>query len=174
MTTASLVKAELERLSRKGSRFEAPEAVTIEAAGGRLRIELDQVDGIGCSLRQLGLQTKRLADAEPTRLRELADHLADQVNYLLEPLSVCEIDAESASAQIRSTPPHREGRQVGYYEILVQRGGQVRLCRYEAAAGEPRRPVPGLLTREVVARLASDIVAAVEEHFAAAPAGART
>ena len=80
----------------------------------------------------------------------------------MEPLQVLETDAGGGEVQIRSatTTPRADLRS--YYEIRLSRRGTCRLERYAYdEASRQRRRTPCQLTREVVERLADDIIASL-------------
>ena len=78
----------------------------------------------------------------------------------MEPLKVLEIDAGGGEVQVRSQSPTTRPTERGYYEMRLFR----RACcacsgsRYDGATRQRREP-PCQLTREVLERLADDIVA---------------
>jgi hypothetical protein len=130
--------------------------------GGRLVADIRTLDALACAFDHLTLQTDRLADAEPTRLRDIGDDLSQRLTYLLEPIRPVESDAEQGVVQLRSDPPSREEqRGRSYYELLTRRGGSLRLCRFCKHPGQPRQVIPAQVTREVLQRLAQDLVNAV-------------
>lgn len=93
----------------------------------------------------------------PEDLRRVAQRIAAQVAYLLEPLGPVELDQEAATLLMRSTTPSQEDpNRRAYYELLV-RSGELSLRRYETLSGSPRRLIPMVLSVEVLARLVSDL-----------------
>jgi amino acid transporter len=70
--------------------------------------------------------------------------------------------AIAAAVQLRSNPPQKGEDGTSYYELMVRRGGDVTLSRYQKKSGQIRQIVPANVTREVLQRLAEDFVAAVE------------
>lgn len=136
-------------------------SVTVAAPHGEIDCELLSVDAIGCSFTRLSLNTDRLSRKSVDELKELGDELSAKLNYLLEPICPIEIDKDGATVQLRSNPPQKDDDGTRYYELLVRRDG-LALCRYGKTIGNPRQMVPANVTREVLFRLASDFVAAVE------------
>jgi hypothetical protein len=59
---------------------------------------------------------------------------------------------------MRSKPP-QAGEASTYYELLVRRGGEFSLCRYEKHPGDVRKTIPAHVTREVLLRLIDDFAA---------------
>jgi hypothetical protein len=93
-------------------------------------------------------------------VKQVAERLAKQLTYLLEPIRPIETDAEQCVVQMRSSPPRRDEDRSTYYELQVRKGGALSLCRYEKAPGDVRRPIAMQLTREVFRRLLEDFAAA--------------
>ncbi|MBK9712091.1 MAG: hypothetical protein IPO81_12335 [Kouleothrix sp.] len=78
-------------------------------------------------------------------LSAAAAEIARRLSFLEEPLAVWELDGGEKLAQLRSSPPLREGEAVSYWEVLLWSGDApgARLTRYRWA--------PDLTEREVVA-----------------------
>jgi hypothetical protein len=133
-----------------------------DAAGGRIEADLLAVDAIGCSFQTLGYSTSRLADASLEDLKQISTDLTAKLTYLLEPIGLIEADADRCSVQLRSSPPQKGEDGTSYYELLVRRGGDISLSRYQKKPGQMRQIVPAQVTREVLGRLADDFVAAVD------------
>lgn len=123
----------------------------------RLRCELSALDTVGCAVDGLTVSTGRLAQATVEQLKRISDDLGRRLTYLLEPVALLEVDADRCSLQMRSNPPQKDDDGTRYYELLVERGGQVGLCRYQKQPGQPRQRVSALVTREVLLRLAGDL-----------------
>ena len=80
----------------------------------------------------------------------------------MEPLKVLEIDAGGGEVQIRSQTPTARGDQRGFYEVRLFRQGTLRLERFAFdEATRQRQPTACQITREVLERLADDLVASV-------------
>lgn len=126
----------------------------------RLTGELMALDTVGCAFDGLTVATGRLAQARVDELRKISDDLTRRLTYLLEPMALLEVDADRCSLQMRSNPPQQDDDGTRYYELLVERGGQVSLCRYQKQPGQPRQRVAAHVTREVLVRLAGDLEAA--------------
>ncbi|REJ68104.1 MAG: hypothetical protein DWQ31_09425 [Planctomycetota bacterium] len=124
--------------------------------------ELSALGSLGCAFEHLTVESSKLADATGERVQEIGAALSKQLTYLLEPIAVIEADAEEGMVQLRSEPPHRVEDSRSYYELLVRRGGELRLQRFCKTNGVARRAVPASVTREVFLRLVGDLVAAVE------------
>ena len=137
-----------------------PASLTCGTPEGGLECDLVSLDAIGCAFTELALRADKLAGADVDELKQISERLSQSINYLLEPISPIEIDSEGATVQMRSNPPQKDDDGTKYYELLVRRDG-LTLCRYSRAAGQARQAVPANVTREVLARLSGDFVAAV-------------
>jgi hypothetical protein len=135
-----------------------PVSFQVQWPGGRLRVELTDVQPIGCALWQLEVHTRQTEQASAEHLQQAGQRLADRVRYLLEPLHVHEVDPLEAAVQLRSSPPQRDARSVSYYEVTAQRDGGWRLVRYEKQPEQPRQQVAALVTSEVLQRVCQDVV----------------
>ena len=150
------VQRELARIHAQGrGRLE------IDTGAGRLSADILAADAIGCTFETFSYATDKLAGLSMDKLKKLSDALTARLTYLLEPISTVETDAETATVQLRSNPPQKDEDGSSYYELLVRRGGELTLCRYQKAPGQPRQIVPAHLTRQVFERLADDFVAVV-------------
>ena len=125
-----------------------------------------QIDPLAVALDDLVLQTGELAGVGVAAVESASRALCSRVNYLLEPVSPIETDADGCAVQMRSSPPQQDDNGRRYYELLMQRGGLVSLHRYEKLPGSPRVRVPSYLTHEVVGRLVDDFNTAVEDALA--------
>ena len=150
-----------QQLQNELNSASAPRSVVCDTPVGRLECNLASVDAIGCAFTELALRADRLASASVDELKRISEALSQRINYLLEPISPIEIDAEGATVQMRSNPPHKDDDGTTYYELLVRREG-LTLSRYSRAVGQSRKAIPANVTREVLLRLAGDFVAAVE------------
>jgi hypothetical protein len=119
------------------------------------------VDAIGCSFLTLAYSTDQLASSSLDELKKISESLISRLTYLLEPIGVVEVDRDRAAVQLRSSPPQKGDDGTNYYELMVRRGGDVTLSRYQKKPGQIREIVPANVTREVVQRLAEDFVAVV-------------
>jgi hypothetical protein len=161
MTMKQQIDQELDRLARAGDLSSSPVTLAVDVSVGRLESRMLAVDSLACAFESLTVSTDRLDEASIDELKSLSERLASQLNYLLEPISPVEIDADGCTVQMRSTPPQRDDDGSTYYELLVRRG-RLSLCRYHKAKGAARKLIPAQLTREVFLRLTGDLVAAVE------------
>lgn len=155
MSIKSDIALELQRLAPLGGG-----ALEVRTPDGKLLAQLSAVDPIGCGCDRLSYQTAKLAGQSLERLKQISGALTKRLTYLLEPVGLLEADAESCTVQLRSTPPQQGDDGRSYYELLVRQGGEILLLRYHKAPGAPRAAITAQLTREVLARLADDFVAA--------------
>ncbi len=160
MSVRDLLEKELKHLENGGALVE-PHTITVRGDGYTLTCELAGVGALGCAVNHLSVQSERLAEASIDQLKVKAEHLAAKLTYLLERVAPIEIDSEGCAVQLRSDPPHREADERSYYELLVRRGGELSLRRYRQESRQSREPVAAQLTREVLSRLAADLVEAL-------------
>lgn len=156
MSIKTDVQRELARIHAQGcGRLE------IDTPSGQLQADALAVDAIGCTFGSFCYKSDKLAGLSIEKLKKLSDVLTIRLNYLLEPIGMIETDAEAATVQLRSTPPQKGDDGSSYYELLVRRGGDLTLCRYQKIPGQPRQTIPAHVTRQVFERLADDFVAVV-------------
>jgi hypothetical protein len=152
------IERELQRIQAVSGRG----LLQVDCQAGRIEADLVAVDGIGCSFQTLGLSTSKLAYASLDELKSISQALTEKLTYLLEPIGLVEADADRCAVQLRSSPPKKDEEATSYYELMVRRGGDITLSRYSKKSGQLRQVIPAHVTREVLARLADDFVAAVE------------
>ena len=126
---------------------------------GRLTAEIVALDALALAFEHVTLTANALASAPIDRLKQVADALSKRLTYLLEPISPIEVDADQCVVQLRSNPPQRDDNGTRYYELLVRRGGELSLRRFEKKAGGTRQPIHAHVTREVFLRLVDDFSA---------------
>ncbi|QEH37770.1 hypothetical protein OJF2_63610 [Aquisphaera giovannonii] len=137
-----------------------PCAVTSEGAGYRFTLHLTALDSVGVGLDSLEFQATDRTEWSSEELNAWGTRLADRVTYLLEPLKVLEIDAGGGEVQLRSQAPTPRNDRRSYYEVRLFRSGLLRLERIAFDEATRRRERAAChLTREVLERLANDIVA---------------
>jgi hypothetical protein len=124
-----------------------------------LSIDLVALDSLACAFERLALGNAKLAGASVDRLKRVAENLSARITYLLEPVQPIEVDPEQCVVQLRSVPPQKEDDKTSYYELLVQRTGEISLTRYESVVGQGRAPIAAQVTREVLSRLVEDFAA---------------
>ena len=156
MSIKADVQRELARIHAQGrGRLE------IDTPAGQLQADVIAADAIGCSFEAFCYRSDKLAGLALEKLTKLSDALTARLTYLLEPIGAVETDAEAAVVQLRSSPPQKDDDGSSYYELLVRRGGDLTLCRYQKSPGQPRQVIPAHVTRQVFERLADDFVGVV-------------
>lgn len=128
------------------------------ASGWQVKLSAEQIDSLGCRLRDLTLSRLRPLEQAPP-LAEQAGRIAGRITGLLEPLRLVEVDAEHGIAQLRSTAPAQRGDERAYYELVRHADGTTRVGRYQAAPAGKRYTVPFTLTHEALAKLVRDLAA---------------
>jgi hypothetical protein len=163
MSIREQLQQQLGRLENAGGAFQSPELIQIDGEDFRLTCEVTGVGSLGCAVNHLTVQSEQLAGKPIEDLKVRAEHLAAKLTYLLEPIAPIEIDSDGCAVQLRSDPPHREGDERTYYELLVLRSGELSLRRFRAEHHRPREPITAHFTREVLGRLADDLVGALTD-----------
>ncbi|MFO0891574.1 MAG: hypothetical protein U0790_20825 [Isosphaeraceae bacterium] len=137
-----------------------PCTVSVEDGPNRLTLDLTALDSVGVAFDALEFASNDRTDWPSEALNAWGRKLADRVTYLLEPLKVLEVDAGGGEVQIRSGAPSPRADQRGFYEVRLRKSGVLRMERFVFDdATRQRRRTPCQLTREVLERLADDIVA---------------
>lgn len=149
-----------ELTARQGPSAGSIDAIEIAADRGTVRCELLAVDSIGCAFRLLEVSSDALRGLGIDQLKTIGESLAIRLNYLLEPIRPIEIDKDACIIQLRSMPPAKGDQGTSYYELIVQ-PGRIGLQRFNKQPSNTRQSVPANVTREVLARLASDMHDAV-------------
>jgi hypothetical protein len=158
----SLSKKIADALDENTSVHVPPCEVLIEEGPHRLTLHLTAVDTVGLAFDSLEFTTTGRPELNTDTLRAWADRLAPRVTYLMEPLKVLEVDAAGGEVHLRSQSPTARDDRRSYYEVRLFRRGALRMERRSFDEADRRRvAVPCRLTREVLERLADDIVASV-------------
>lgn len=155
MSLKAAIDDELNRLVILGGKGR----LEVQSGSSQCSAEILRCDTIGCLVDELNYETPALANATIDKLKSLSAELTGKLTYLLEPIGLIETDADSATVQLRSSPPHKDEDGTSYYELLILRGGAINLRRYLARKGQLRERVPAELTRQVLIRLADDFAA---------------
>jgi hypothetical protein len=151
------LKAEAQTaLSNLSLSNQTSQALAASDAGQRLTSQIVALDGLALAFEHLTLLSDSLAAAPIEQLKRVADALSKRLTYLLEPISPIEVDADQCIVQLRSNPPQRDDNGTRYYELLVRRGGEISLRRFQKQPGGVREAVPAQVTREVFLRLVAD------------------
>jgi hypothetical protein len=133
-----------------------PQKLSVSDAGQRLTAEIAAFDALALAFDHVTVISDSLAAAPIDQLKKVADSLSQRLTYLLEPISPIEVDADQCIVQLRSNPPQRDDNGTRYYELLVRRGGEVSLRRFQKQPGGTRQTVPAQVTREVFLRIVDD------------------
>lgn len=157
MSLSQKIAAALDENTRA---YNLPCAVSVEDGPNRLTLGLTSLDSVGVAFDGLEFVATDRTDWTSEALNAWGQRLAARVTYLLEPLKVLEIDAGGGEVQIRSQAPSARADQHGYYEVRLFRNGSLRMERYAFSdATRQRQRSTCQFTREVIERLADDIVA---------------
>lgn len=150
----------------------APSAVSAEDGPHRLTVAISLATPIGVSCDALEFETTATAPATLATqsegwsiqaLKAWGDRLAARVTYLMEPLVLHEASTLDTTAVYRSSAPTSRNLLRSYYEARLERRGSLRLVRYVYnEATRQRELTPCQFTREVLERLADDLVASAE------------
>ncbi len=139
-----------------------PAKVAVEEGPHRLTLNLTALDAVGVAFESLEFATTTRPEWPSEALREWGTRLAGRVTYLMEPLKVLEIDAAGGEVDLRSQSPTGRNDHRSYYQVRLVKQGALVMERRAFDEGS-RRPktVACHLTREVLERLADDIVASL-------------
>jgi len=131
--------------SLRPSADERCKLLTTLEAPGQATLEFFDHDRYSVTLRALDVGAGAFAGDARAYLSAQAAEIARRLSYLEEPLAVWELDGGERIAQLRSSPPQREGQEVLYWEVTLALGERpgARLQRYRWA--------PGMAEREEVA-----------------------
>lgn len=136
-----------------------PQTIDVAEGGQRFLSDLSAVDSLGCAFIGFVFSSQKLTNAPIEDLKRTAEALSSRLTYLLEPLRPIEIDPDQCIVQLRSVPPQKNETRTSYYELLVRKGGELTLSRFEKVPGQLRQVIPAQVTREVFIRLVQDFSA---------------
>jgi len=132
----------------------------------RARLEFSDHDRYSLTLRELTLGVGGAAPNDARAyLSATAAEVARRLSFLEEPLAVWELDGGERMAQLRSSPPQREGDAVTYWEVTLWAGDEpgARAARYHWSPGMAEREVLAYpATFALIARMADSMVAALQ------------
>jgi hypothetical protein len=159
MTLSPKIAAALDARSEAGA---FPGDVTVTEGPYRLSLRLTAVGPVGLAFDTLDFAVTDHPVWTTEALRTWGDRLAARLTYLMEPLVVLEVDALGGEVELKSQAPTVRGGHRAYYEVRLSQQGTLRLGRiaYDEAERK-RRPTPCQMTREMIERLADDLVASV-------------
>ena len=146
----SIGKLLVERLRQLagGDRSALADEHTLRVSGQPVdaTLEFFDHDRYSVTLRQLAVGSDGPAPADARAyLSTTAAEVARRLGFLEEPLAVWELDGGERVAQLRSSPPLREGEEVSYWEVTLSAGERpnAQAIRYRWA--------PGMVERETLA-----------------------
>jgi hypothetical protein len=131
----------------------------------RAKLEFSDHDRYSVTLRELTIGAGGAAPLDARGyLSAAAAEVARRLSFLEEPLALWELDAGEYMAQLRSSPPLREGEEISYWEVALSVGAEpaARATRYHWAPGMAEREVivyPA--TFALVARMADSLADAL-------------
>ena len=156
MTLSKKIAAALDENTRA---YVMPCTVTLDDGPHRVTLHLTALDSVGVAFSSLEFATSSRAEWTSEALTQWGNRLSSRITYLMEPLKVLEIDAGGGEVQLRSQSPTARDAARGYYEMRLFRQGTLRMQRFSFdEASRQRRESPCQVTREVLERLADDIV----------------
>ena len=137
----------------------------VSATDGRFRITLALTSAghAGVAFESLELLTRDTSTSttplDANALKAWGERLVQRLSYLMEPLSILEIDTIGGEADLRSArPTTREGHRY-YYEMRLASDGGLRLRRKAYDESQRRgSAVPCQMTREMLDRFVDDLV----------------
>ena len=148
--------------------LETEGTLLVQDAPLQATLEFSDRDRYSLTLRALTVAT---GGGQPSAARAYlsatAAEVARRLSFLEEPLAVWELDGGERAAQLRSSPPLREGEMVTYWEVTLWAGEQpgARAVRYQWSPGMAEREVLAYpATFALVARMADSLAAALQEQ----------
>jgi hypothetical protein len=167
----SLGKQMIEQLRLLSAATTPPADVPIQVLAvndelGHATLEFVDHDRYSVTMRALQIGADAPAGDLRAYLSARAAEIARSLSYLEEPLAVWELDGRERVAQLRSSPPLREGEQVSYWEVTLSAGTEpgARLQRYRWAPGMvEREELDYPATFALVGRLADSLNAALRD-----------
>jgi len=136
----------------------------------RAKLEYSDHDRYSLTLRELAIGAGDVAPLDARAyLSAAAAEVARRLSFLEEPLAVWELDGGERMAQLRSSPPQREGDTVTYWEVTLSVGDEpsARAVRYQWSPGMAEREVLAYpATFALIARMADGMAAALQSDAA--------
>ncbi|CAN5915604.1 hypothetical protein BH23PLA1_BH23PLA1_29360 [soil metagenome] len=139
----------------------SPQTVSAQEGPCRLTLEMTACGPAGVEFRRLTFSVAEpdQADWAIDALKSWGDRLTARLTYLMEPLAVLEADADSGEVILRSQSPTPRADRRSFYEVRLDRSGTLQLQRFAFDNDTRRRQaIPCQLSREVLDRLADDLV----------------
>ena len=157
-------EATLVQLPENGNRL----TLAVSGQPNQATLEFFDHDRYSVTLRALEVtRGAPIAGDARTYLSASAAAIARQLGYLEEPLAVWELDGNEQQAQLRSSPPQRDGEEISYWEVTLWAGehGGARVMRYRWAPGmAEREELAYPATFALVGRLVDSLAAAIQEE----------
>lgn len=132
-----------------------PQLVSITGKALKFQMSVLSVDSLACALDEMKFVPNGV-EWPSAMIRRFAERTCQRVIYLMEPLSILEFDSQASALQARSTNPTTTDEVRCYFELTLSGSSGV-LRRYSVRPGQPRQQTTMTLTREVLARLTSDL-----------------
>jgi hypothetical protein len=155
------------RLSRKAKRYD-DSALPCEFKGFESFHEGSRSDGAvfqgairrregAIEVAELSLECAAPKKQSFAKLRDKAEGLTEQINYLRERLEVVDHDRRGMYVQLRSLPPYKDDTQIQFNEISIGRNKVVvkRIAFFRK--DETKQQVPLRLSEEQLQRLLHDL-----------------
>lgn len=163
----SVVDEILVRVSERRDRSNGSATQAIQVDDGKVRahVRLRDADRFTCLLDRVEVARLVPSPHEGTtvdRVTAQAAFLTTRLTYLLEHLTVTELDQTHGLAQLRSTTPDTRDGVRCFYEVTLERGAALSLVRYrhEPVSGV-KSSIPLVMTTEVLVRVLDDLTAAL-------------
>ena len=140
--------------------------VTTLDGSAQATIEFFDHDRFSVTLRALDVGGAPAEGDARAYLSARAAEIARRLSYLEEQLAVWELDGGERVAQLRSSPPLREGDEISYWEVTLTVGAQAgaRISRYRWAPGMAEREIVAYpATFALVGRMIDSLAAALAE-----------
>jgi hypothetical protein len=162
----SIGKALVDQLRQSATNPAAEPRIEVELDGVRVRADLGERDRFSATVNSLDITVETPAGDAQQFLSERSARVMQRLNYLEEPLAVWELDQREGLAQLRSSPPQRDGERVDYWEVTLHAGERpaASIGRYRWEPGMPEREaLPYPATFGLLGRLADSLAGALGE-----------
>lgn len=162
----SVVHEFMARMKERRDRSDGGLPRTIEVDDGVVRVHVRLLDEDRFTFLLDRIEVVRLAPGPDgsveNRVTAQAEFLPKRLTYLLEDLTVTELDHPHDRAQLRSTAPDLRDGASCFYEVILDQGRAVSLvrCRYDQTSGV-KSTTPLVMTIEILGRVLDDLIAAL-------------
>jgi hypothetical protein len=144
----------------------AENTLLVQDAPLRAKLEFSDRDRYSLTLRELTVGADGAVPSDARAyLSATAAEVARRLSFLEEPLAVWELDGGERVAQLRSSPPQRDGDTVAYWEVTLWSGDEpgARAVRYQWSPGMAEREVLAYpATFALIARMADGLADALQ------------